>query len=89
MLPVAVHLDHVVVAVVERVDEARLNRAADPEIEGMADDPRAGVLSEGPGAVGRAVVDDDDVEPGRPLLDRANDTADRRRLVVGRNDGEV
>ncbi len=46
MLAVAVHLDHVVVPVLEREDEAGLNRAADAEVEGQPEHPRSGVASE-------------------------------------------
>ena len=42
VLPVAVDLDGHVVAALEREQVSGLHRAADPEVERMADDPGAG-----------------------------------------------
>ena len=89
VLAVAVHLDHVVVAVVERVEEARLHGAADAEVERVAQDARARVLRDALGVVGRAVVDHEHVEGRRVPADGAHDGADGGRLVVGGNDGEM
>ncbi len=86
VLAVAVDLDGDVVAVSERVLVAGLHRAADAEVEGMAEDHRPFGLGLDDGFVGRAVVDDEDVEPWRLALDVANDAADHPLLVVGGND---
>ena len=64
VLAVAVDAHRELEAVLERVAEAGLDRAADPEVERQPDDVRAALLGDGGGAVDRAVVDDDDLEPG-------------------------
>ena len=70
VLAVAVDLDHVVVAVLLRVREARLYRAADAEVERETQHPGAGLLGARGGVVGRAVVDHDDVEVRRLTVQR-------------------
>ena len=89
MLPVAVHLDHVVVAALERIYEARLDCAADSEVEGVAQHTSSGLAGELAGAVGRAIVDDQHVERGDLLANRGDDYHDRLRLVVRGNDDQV
>ena len=65
MLAVAVDLDHVVVAVLQRVDEARLHGAADAEVERRRRTRAPARSAHCAVCVGRAVVDDEDVELGR------------------------
>ena len=89
MLAVAVHLDHVVVAVLQRVEEARLHGPADPQVERVVQDARTGVLRDPARVVGRPVVDHEHVEVRHVLVDPAHHRSDRRRLVVGGYDGEV
>ena len=64
VLAVAVDLHGDVVAVLERVLVARLDRAADAEVERMADDARAGGARAVGRVVRRAVVDHEHVEVG-------------------------
>ena len=64
VLAVAVEPDRELVAVLERVHEARLDGAADPEVEREPNDRRAGRGRELGGAVCGAVVDHDHVEAG-------------------------
>jgi len=75
--------------VVQRVEEPRLDGAADAEVERMLKHPRAGVLRDPIRVVRRAVVHDEHVEGRRVLADQAHDGADGGRLVVGGDDGEV
>ena len=89
MLAVAVDLDRDVVVVAQRVLVARLDRAADSQVVGVADDDRALGLGLGGGRVVGAVVDDQDVEPRRLAVDVAHDPADHPRLVVGGHDREL
>ena len=74
VLAVAVDLHGELVAVLERVAEAGLDGAADAEVERQAEDVRARRGGDRGGAVGRAVVDDDDLEArveGADLVDHA------------------
>jgi hypothetical protein len=89
VLAVAVHLSRDVVAVRERVLEARLDGAPDSEVEGMAKDRRPPRLRLGGGCVGGAVVDDQDVESGGVALDVAHHPADHPGLVVGGDDRQL
>ena len=89
VLTVAVDLGGDVVAVSERVLEAGLHRPPDPEVEGVADDRRVCGLGLGRGVVGRAVVDDQDVEARRGALDVAHDLGDHSALVIGGNDRQL
>ena len=86
MLAVAVDLGGDVVGVPERVLEAGLHRAADPGVEGVAQDDRAAVLRLGRGVVGGAVVDHHDVELGGLAADLAHHAAHHPLLVVGGDD---
>ena len=86
VLAVAVDLHGEVEAVLERVLVAGLDRAADPEVEGEPDDPRARLGGEPGGRVGRAVVDDEDLEFRVDRADLAHDGGDRAGLVVRRHD---
>ena len=86
VLAVSVDLGGDVVGVPERVLEAGLHRAADPGVEGMAQDDRAAVLGLGRGLVGRAVVDHHDVEVGGVAADLAHHAAHHPLLVVGGDD---
>ena len=52
----------------------------------MAHDARAGGRRLGGRPIRRAVVDDDDLAPGRRRQQFSHDARDRRRFVHGRND---
>jgi hypothetical protein len=83
VLTVAVHLGHIVIAVLERIEESRLDGAADAEVEGVVKDLRPSPLRDPARIVGRAVVDHEHVESRRVLADRPHDAPHARRLVVG------
>ena len=89
VLAVAVDLNGDLVAVLVRVDVAGLHRAADAEVERQpqhrAPRPRRALR----GAVRRAVVDDEHVELGRPLVDLGDRRGDGFGLVEGGDDGEI
>ena len=100
VLAVAVDAHGEVVAVLERVAEAGLHGAADPEVERQPEHARARRSAATLGrAVGRAVVDDDDVEPGsnarsssitppiEPSSFSAGTIATRRRSAARRRAG--
>jgi len=89
VLAIAVDLRGDVVAVPQGVLEAGLHRAADADVEGMADDHGAARLGLGRGVVDRAVVDHDDVEVRRVPMDVADHAADHPLLVVGGDDREL
>ena len=88
VLAVAVEADGDLVAVLERVLEAGLDGAADAEVERQPDDRRARGGGDLGGRVGRAVVDDDDVEPRIEAAQLPDDRTDRPLLVAGRDDRE-
>ena len=86
VLAVAVQPHRRGVALVARVHEPCLHRAADPEVEGQREDGGAVRGGDLGGGIGRAVVDHDHVEgrvEGPDLVDHATD---RRLLVVRRDD---
>lgn len=89
VLAVAVDLDRDAVAVLAGVGVTRLHRPADPEVERVAQHDRARRLGGAGGAVGRAVVDHDDVEVGGVGPQLRDHAGDRAALVVGGNDREV
>ena len=89
VLPVAVDLDHVVVAVLERELEARLHGAPNAEIKRVAQYARARGHPLAARGVRRPVVDHEDVHVGSGPLDRAHHAAHRVRLVVGGNDRQA
>ncbi len=86
VLPVAVDLDRDVEALVARVLKARLDGAADAEVVRKADDARAGGDGLACRPVGRAVVDDDDLEVRVGGTDLRDDRRDRGRLVIRGDD---
>ena len=86
VLPVAVDLDREVEVVLQRVLVSGLHRAPDAEIEREPEDDRARLLGRLGGAVGRAVVDDDDLEVRVRSSDLADHGRNRVLLVVRRND---
>ena len=71
---------------VERVAEAGLHRAADPEIEGEDEEPGPGGLGDRPGPVVGAVVHDDDLEARIRCSDLLDHSPDRGGLVERRDD---
>ena len=87
VLAVAVDLDGDVEVMLGRILDARLNGGADAEVVRQAEHGCAGRAGELGGAVGRAVVDDDDLEVGVEVPDLGDDLRDGARLVVGRDDG--
>ena len=70
VLPVAVDLHGHLVAMLQGVDVAALHRASDAEVEGHPQHLGARAPRTLGGGVDRAVVDDEHVEVGRPLVDR-------------------
>jgi hypothetical protein len=75
VLAVAVDLDHIIVAVLAGVLEARLHRAADAEIEGQVDDADAVPLPRPQGGgVDGAVVDHKNIGVRQVGADLADDT---------------
>ena len=88
VLPVAVDLDRDLEAVVSRVLVAGLDRAADADVVGQTRDERPRPLGLGLGAVGRPVVDDEDLEARVHGADLFDHTRDRRRLVQGGHNGD-
>ena len=60
-----------------------------PRLNGRRHDPGAGVARDARGAVPRAVVDHDDLEPVVERPDLADDAADRAFLVVRRDDRDA
>ena len=89
MLAVAVDLDGDVVAALEREAVPRLHGTADAEVERQPQHVRAAVGGHARRAVGRAVVDDDDVEVGIEAADLVDHAADGRLLVQRRDDGDA
>lgn len=83
MLAVGVELDDEVGAPPERVLVERLQGGAVAEVEGMAEHRGAVVRSDVPGAVPRAVVDDDDLRRGHRRGDGAEHAGQPGGLVVG------
>ncbi len=93
MREVGVELGDRGIAVLERPVESGAVGVAEAVLAGTVQDvqprPRRGhAIGECAGAVGRGVVDDQDVDPGRVALERLDETVQRRGLVVGRDDGE-
>ena len=80
VLPIAVDLNGDVVAVLLRVDVAGLHRSADSEVERESEDRWRRLPQRVRRAVRGAVVDNDDVEIGRPLLDLSDRGGDRLPL---------
>ena len=89
VLAVAVDLDGHLVAVEEGVAVARLDGAADPEVEGVGEDDRAGVRGQRGGLVGRAVVDHEHVVARRLAAQLLDQIGDRALFVQGRNDRDL
>ena len=89
VLPVAVDLHGHLVAMLQGVDVAALHRASDAEVEGHPQHFGARASRALRGGVDRAVVDDEYVEVGRPLVDRRDGSSDGFGLVEGGNDGEI
>jgi hypothetical protein len=81
VLAVAVDLHSDVEAVLVRVAVARLDRSADAQVERQAQHVDALRSGDGGGAVDRAVVDDDDLEPRVEGADLVDHRADARFLV--------
>ena len=69
MLAVTVDLHREVVTVLEGEPVTGLHGTPDPEVERKAENVGAPVSGDSCGPIGRAVVDDDDVEAG---IERAN-----------------
>jgi len=88
VLSIAVELDGDVVTVALCVQESRLHRSTDPEIEREVDEQRAGATRDAGGVVGRAVVDDDDIRGGIAFANAADHRREGRFLVVRGNDEE-
>src|SRR5262249_57367320 len=87
-LPVAVHAQREVEAVLVREAVAGLHGAADPEIERKPKDAGP-ARSGGPGrVVARTVVDDDNLDLRVGGADLVDDGADRPLFVVGGDDSE-
>ena len=86
MLAVAVDLHGDVEAVRERVAEAGLHGAADPQVEGEDQEPGPGGFGDRPGPVVGAVVHDDDLEARIRCADLLDHPADRGGLVERRDD---
>ena len=89
VLSVSIDLGHVVVAVLTGVDEAGLNRSADPEVEGKAKHLSAAPLAQIRRVVGGAVIDHQQIELRSTLAELFHDVCHRRGLVVGRDHGEI
>ena len=88
---VGVHLDHDRGAAAERDAEAVEVRPPQALLGRPMPHPDARIrggqlVGDPPGAVGRAVIDDEDRRGGQRLEDRGGDGADVLRLVVGRDD---
>ena len=83
VLAVAVDLRHVVVAVLARIDEAGLDGAADPEVERQRRRSRRPRGCACGSLVGRAVIDHDHVELGRPLISAVTTAATAALVVCG------
>ena len=86
VLAVPVHLDGDVEVPLERVHVAGLDGAADPEVEGQAQDARSGLGGAGCRGVRGAVVDDDHLELRIEAAQLADDLCDRGLLVVRGHD---
>ena len=89
MRPVGVHLDDDLGAADERDPEAVEIRPAEALFRGPVPDPDPGVdagqiVGDAAGAVGRAVVDDEQRRAGQRLEDRGRDARDVLGLVVRR-----
>ena len=87
VLPVSVDLDREFAAAAPGPLDTGLHGAADAEVERKLDDFGAGATSDGGRLVGRAVVDDDDLELGLGRPELGDDARDRVGLVEGRDDG--
>ena len=87
MLPVAIDLDRDLIRMLLGVHVAGLHRSADSQIERKSENRSAGARSTRCRAVRGAVVDDDDVELGRPLMDLVDGRGDRSGFVMGGDDG--
>ena len=88
MLPVGVELDGDVVAVPQGVAVARPHRAAHAEVERELAHQGPGLAGVPGGAVGGAVVDDEDVDVAVHVAQLADRAADERLLVEGGHDDE-
>ena len=91
VLAVAVDLDHVVVAAARRrTAKPDCTAPPMPRLNGMPQHRGAGRSRDSRGRVGRAVVDDEDVEvAARASQDRSITPPDRGGLVVGGDDREI
>ena len=88
MLAVSVEPHGALVSLLAGVPEPGLDGAADPDVEGKAEDGGAVGLSHGRGLVGRGIVDDDDVDGQLELPDLVDDLSNRTGLVPGGDDSD-
>ncbi len=79
VLPVAIDLHGHLIAPFQRVDVAALHRPADAQIERHSQHLGARAPRPLRSGVDRAVVDDQHVEVGRPLVDRRDGSGRRLR----------
>jgi len=86
VLAVGVEVGAAVVALAQGIEVARLQRRAEPLVEGEGGDEDAALARPRRRRVGRAVVDDEDVGPWEVLADVGDDRGDRGLLVPGRDE---
>jgi hypothetical protein len=89
VLQVPVDLDEVLIAVLLRIGEASLDRAADAEVERVTHDARPGRSCDRGRTVRGSVIHHEHVEVGRRAVEAAHDLAHTGGLVVRRHNGDL